>query len=113
MFHGLAATLLQTEGRYTEAETEYLASLAAWVEVGDGETADAVAVHNGLATLCPEQRRFADATRTLDRAITIADSAKDILPMDRIKLLFTRASLHGRRGEWREAEQDLGMPGRS
>ena len=66
-----------TEGRYAEAETEYLASLAAWDEAGGGETADAVAVLNGLGTLYTDERRFPDATRTLDRAITIASSAKE------------------------------------
>jgi tetratricopeptide (TPR) repeat protein len=107
MLHGLAAALLHTEGKYVEAEPEYLAALAAWDEAGAGDTADAVAVLNGLGTLYIDERRFPDAKRTLDRAITIAKSAKDIVPMDRIKLLHARALLHCRQGEWKEAEQDL------
>ena len=42
---------MQAEGRYKEAEPEYLSAVAAWQESGRGETADASAVLNGLGAL--------------------------------------------------------------
>jgi tetratricopeptide (TPR) repeat protein len=107
LIHGTAAALLLAEGRYNEAEPEYLRALAAWEESGGGETADAAAVLDGLGALYMLDGRYREAGRTLDRALAIVTSAKDAVPMDRIKLLNTRAVLHARQGEWREAEQDL------
>jgi tetratricopeptide (TPR) repeat protein len=105
---GLAAALLYAEGRYHEAEAEYLKALGAWEEAGRGETMDAAAVLDGLATLYIANGRYREAGRTLDRALAILDTAKDAVPMDRIKLFRARAELHARQGEWREAEADLG-----
>ena len=107
MVHGLAAALLYAEGRYHEAEAEYLKALGAWEESGRGETTDVAAVLDGLATLYVADGRYREAGRTLDRALAIVTSAKDTVPMDRIKLFSTRAELHVRQGEWREAEADL------
>src|ERR1035437_7723433 len=108
MVHGLAAALLYAEGRYHEAEAEYLKALAAWEESGRGETTDVAAVLDGLATLYIAAGRYREAGRTLDRAFAIVTSAKDAVPMDRIKLFRARAELHVRQGEWREAEAGLG-----
>jgi hypothetical protein len=36
--------LLQADGHHEEAEREYLRSIAAWKEVGRGETMDSAAV---------------------------------------------------------------------
>ena len=108
MIHGLAAALLYAEGRYNEAEAEYLKALGAWEEAGLGETTDVAAVLDGLATLYIADGRYREAGRTLDRALAIVTSAKDTVPMDRIKLFSSRAELHVRQGEWREAEADLG-----
>ena len=108
MVHGLAAALLCNEGRYNEAEAEYLKAVGAWEEAGRGETTDVAAVLDGLATLYIADRRYREAGRTLDRALAIVTSAKDAVPMDRIKLFRARAGLHVRQGEWRQAEADLG-----
>ena len=105
--HGLAATLLYTEGRYHEAEAEYLKALGAWEESGRGETTDVAAVLGGLAVLYVADGRYGEARRTLDRAIAILTSAKGAVATDWIKLFSTRAELHVRQGEWREAEADL------
>ena len=107
MIHGLAATLLYTEGRYHEAEAEYLKALGAWEESGRGETANVAAVLEGLAVLYVSDGRYGEARRTLDRAIAILTSAKGAVATDWIKLLSTRAELHVRQGEWREAAADL------
>jgi hypothetical protein len=107
VLHGLAAALLYIEGRYHEAEAEYLKALGAWEEAGRGETADVAAVLDGLANLYISNGRYHEAGRTLDRNLAILDTAKDAVPMDRIKLFSSRAELHVRQGEWREAEADL------
>jgi tetratricopeptide (TPR) repeat protein len=104
----LAAALLYAEGRHHEAEAAYLKALVAWEEAGRGETPDVAAVLDGLATLYIVNGRYREAGRTLDRVLAILDTAKDAVPMDRIKLFRARAELHARQGEWREAEADLG-----
>ena len=86
MIHGLAALLLYAEGRYNEAEAEYLRALSAWEESGQGETMDVAAALDGLATLYIADGRYREAGRTLDRALAIITSAKDAVPMDRINL---------------------------
>jgi len=107
LVHGMTASLLYTQHRLPEAETEYLASLAAWEEAGSGNTADAGAVLGDLGTLYMDEQRFPDARRTLDHALIILASASDAVPLDRIKLLNARGVLHARRQEWPEAQQDL------
>jgi len=106
---GMGASLLYTEGRYHEAEAEYLKALDAWVESGRGETPDVAAVLGGLAALYVSDGRYREAGRTLDRAIAIVTSAKDAVPTDWIRLFSTRAELHVRQSEWREAKADLGV----
>jgi tetratricopeptide (TPR) repeat protein len=106
--HGLAGALLCAEGRYNEAEAEYFKAIGAWEHAGRGETTDVAAVLDGLATLYATDGRYREAGRILDRALAIVTSAKDAVPMDRIKLFRARAALHVRQGEWRQAEADLG-----
>jgi tetratricopeptide (TPR) repeat protein len=107
LVHGLAAALLQAEGRRKEAELEYLATISAWEGAGHGNTADSAAVVSQLGSLYIEEHRFEEAQRLLDRALVIFTAAKDTVAMDRIKLLNLRAVLHARQSQWREAEQDL------
>ena len=105
--HGLAAALQYIEGRYHEAEAEYLKALGAWEEAGRADATDVAPVLDGLAAIYVADRRYREAGRTLDRAIAILTSAKDAVAMDWIKLFSSRAGLHVRQGEWREAEADL------
>ena len=106
--HGLAATLLCAEGRYHEAEPEYLRALGEWENSGRGETVEVAAVLGGLAALYVTDGRYREAGRTLERAFAIVTSSKDAVATDWIKLFSTRAVLHVRQSEWREAEADLG-----
>jgi tetratricopeptide (TPR) repeat protein len=108
VIQGLGAVLLYAEGRYHEAEAKYLKSLEAWEESGRGQTPDAAAVLDGLAAVYVADARYREAGRTLDRAIAILTSAKDTVATDWIKLFSTRAELHVRQRQWREAEADLG-----
>jgi tetratricopeptide (TPR) repeat protein len=103
----LAAALLYAEGRYHEAEPEYLRALGEWENSGRGETAEVAAVLGGLAALYVTGGRYREAGRTLERAIAIVTSSKDAVSTDWIKLLSIRAELDVRRREWREAEADL------
>jgi tetratricopeptide (TPR) repeat protein len=105
--HGLAAALLQAEGKLKEAESEYLVTINAWEGAGHGNTAGAGTVISQLGSLYIEEHRFEDAHRLLDRAWAIFTAASDTVAMDRIKLLNNRATLHARQRQWREAEEDL------
>jgi len=105
--HGLAATLLYTEGRYREVEAEYLKALGAWEEAGRGKTTDVAAVLDGLGLLYIANRRYPDASRTLDRARAILTSANGAVATDWMKLLSTRAELDRRQRKWHDAEADL------
>ena len=107
MFHGAAATQLQAEGQYKEAEPEYFKALTATDQAGRGETTEAAILLIGLATVQLIQGRYVDAGRTLDRALAIVHSAKDAIPMDRVSILGIRADLHSRQGKWQEAEEDM------
>jgi tetratricopeptide (TPR) repeat protein len=105
--HSLAAALLYAEGRYDEAEADYLKALGAWEESGRGTTPDVAAVLDGLAALYVEEKRYPEAGRTLDRAMAVLTSADGAVATDWIKLFNSRAALHVRQAEWREAEADL------
>lgn len=105
LVHGTAAVFLEAEGRWPESEAEYLAALQAWEEAGRGETADAGAILNALGSLYIHEQRLAEARQALDRALDIFSRAKDVVPMDRIKLLYVRGVLCARQGDWSRAEQ--------
>jgi tetratricopeptide (TPR) repeat protein len=104
--YGLSAELFCIERRYHEAEAEYLKALGAWEESGRGESTDVAAILDGLAALYVTTGRYGEAGRALDRSIAILTSAKEAIAWDWIKLLSTRAALHVRQHEWREAEAD-------
>ena len=116
LLHGIAGAMSQSEGKLSEAEAEYLASLRAWEEAGRSETVDAGAVFNDLGSLYIQEQRLAEARQALDTAFAIFSRAKDAAPMDRIKVLLCRGVLYARQGNWREAEQNfhdaLGMADR-
>lgn len=107
LVQSLRASLLEAERRWNEAESAYVAALAAWREAGRADTADAGAVLGGLGSLYIKQRRWRDAAETLDRALAVFTAATDAVPMDTIKLLNIRGVLHARRREWRQAGEDL------
>jgi hypothetical protein len=91
LVHGMAAALLQKEGRGKQAEWEYLECLNAWNESGRGDTADAAAVLAFLSLLYIDEQRLDDARRVLDRALAILGTARDTVPLDWIKFLNIRA----------------------
>lgn len=107
LVHGIAAALLQAEGRLKEAESEYLVTISRWEGAGHANTAVAGTVISQLGSLYIEEHRFEEAHRLLDRAWALFTSADDTVAMDRIKLLNNRATLHARQGQWREAGEDL------
>ena len=105
--HGIAASLLQMEGRRAEAESEYLAALHDREEAGLANTADTGALLSGLANLYIEEERLEDARQALDRALTILDGARDASSWDKIMAITVRGVLRARQGEWQGAERDL------
>jgi tetratricopeptide (TPR) repeat protein len=107
ILHGTAAVLLLMQRRLPEAEAEYLVTLHASAEAGHGGMAETAVILNSLGSLYIDERRFGEARDVLDRALTIFSSAKDAVPIDRIKLLHVRGVLLTRQGAWLEAERDF------
>ena len=107
MLHGAAASEMQVDGRYEEAQREYQKALVASVEAGRGETGDYAILLTGLGTQQLFQNRYLEAGATLDLALSVATSAKDAVPMDLIKILSVRAVLWARQAKWQAAAQDL------
>jgi len=107
LLHGMGAVLSEAEGRLPEAEADYVAALQAWQEAGRDERADAGAVLCGLGTLYIREHRLSEAQQALDRALAIFSSAKESVPMDRIKLLHVRGVLQAWQNDWQGAERYL------
>lgn len=105
--HDLAASLLVSQGRNREAESEYVAGLTDLEGAGLGDTRDAGSLWIALNGLYIKEHRLDDATRALDRASAISNSAADATPLDRIGVLLARGALLASRREWAQAEQDL------
>jgi tetratricopeptide (TPR) repeat protein len=103
----VGAWLLENEGRYREAESEYGGALYELERAGLGNTMDAGAVFNALGSLYIKEHRLDDAKRAIDRAVAISISAADAVPVDRMKALQTRGLLHARQREWAQAERDM------
>ena len=84
MFHGAAATQMQADGRYEEAEREYLKALAAAEEAGRGQTGDFAILLSGLRALQLFKGQYTKAGMTLDQALSVANSSKDAVATDRM-----------------------------
>jgi tetratricopeptide (TPR) repeat protein len=95
------------QGKWKEAESEYLLAYEEWKQSGKAPDADAAAVLNYLGALYIKEERFKGAAQVLDRALAIVAAAEDALPLDRIKLLNLRAAAHAKQGEWPEAQAKL------
>jgi tetratricopeptide (TPR) repeat protein len=108
VFYSTSAAQLQAEGQPKEAEAEYLRALAAWRDVGRGDTAGVAALLISLGSLQIDQDRFLEAAQSLDRALAIVQSARDAVPMDLIDVLRVRATLNARQGKWQAAAEDQG-----
>jgi tetratricopeptide (TPR) repeat protein len=96
---------LRNDGKIKEAEIEILTAIQAWEETGRTDSADYASLLSGLGALYLEQWRHADARPVLDRALAIVELAADAGPRDRMHLLYIRAVLHARDGEWRQSEE--------
>jgi len=103
----MAAALLEAQGRWPEAESQYSAAIQALKEAGRGDTADAATLLVGVGGVYTREHRMGEARQALNEALTILDRAPDADPWDRVNLLHTRGALYARRGEWRDAEHDL------
>jgi tetratricopeptide (TPR) repeat protein len=107
LIHGTGAALLEFEGKLAESEIEWLHSLDDWESAGRGNSVDSGAVLNGLASLYLKQKRYGEAVRASDSALSIFAAAKATVPMDRITSLGVRATAHARQSEWHQARQDM------
>lgn len=109
LLHGAAAVLLQAEHRFAESELEFRSALADWQDAGKSNGGEAVSVLSGLASLYLAQEQLREAEGVLDRAFAALGDARDVMPVDRLKLLCLRGAVERRQGEWRKAGQDLGQ----
>jgi tetratricopeptide (TPR) repeat protein len=107
LFHDIAGSLLEAEGKPWEAAPEYLAGIRALDDSGHGDTAYAGTLLQALASSYLQQERLDDARRFLDCARDVFLHAKDAVPMDFIKFFTIRAGLYFLQHQWQKAEQDL------
>lgn len=107
LIHGTAAALLEFEGKLAESEREWFHSLHDWESAGRGNSVDSAAVLNGLASLYLKQKRYGEAVRASDRALSIYTAARETVAMDRITSLGLRATAHAKQSRWHEARQDM------
>jgi len=107
LVQSMAGTLLATVGKLPEAESEFATALETLQQCGLGQSSDAGTLLADLSTIYIRENRMPEALRFLDQASAVFAYAADADPWDRIKLLRTRGALHGREGQWKEAEQDL------
>jgi tetratricopeptide (TPR) repeat protein len=107
LVHAMAASLAGIEGRYREAESEYIAGLTALEGAGLGNAIDAGDIFTALGGLYIKEHRLDDARLALDRAFAISNSAAEAGRLDRMKVLLVRGVLLARRRAWAQAERDL------
>jgi tetratricopeptide (TPR) repeat protein len=105
--HVIGGALRQKQGKWKEAESEYLLAYEEWRQLRKAADGDAAVILGYLGDLYTTEGRFQEASRVLDRALAIVAVAEDAVPMDRMKLLNARAAVHARRGEWPEAQEKL------
>ena len=101
-----AAAQLHANGQLKESEAEYHRALAAWIAAGCGNTTDMSALLVELGTVQIDQDRFPEAGESLDRALSIAQTARAAVPMDLINVFRVRAILNARQGKWQAAAED-------
>src|SRR5690348_16143556 len=104
--HLTGGVLRQMQGKWKEAESEYLLTYEEWKQLGKAD-ADMATVLNYLGALYITEERLKEASEVLDRGLAILGVAENALPVDRIKLLNLRAVAHARQGEWPQAQEKL------
>jgi len=103
----LAASVQVAEGRWAEADSQYIAAVEDLRRAGRGNTADAGAFLTCLGLLRLKAGRWNEAHLVLDEALSVLEHAPDAVAWDRAKLLNTRGVLWARQRDWGKAEQDL------
>ncbi|HEY6989556.1 MAG TPA: tetratricopeptide repeat protein [Bryobacteraceae bacterium] len=101
--HITGGALRQIQGKWKEAESEYL--LAYEELTGTAADADAAAALHYLGALYITERRFQEASQVLDRALAIVAVAENAIPLDRVLILNDRAVAHARQREWPAAQE--------
>jgi lipoprotein NlpI len=77
--HLTGGVLRQTQGKWKEAESEYLLAYEECKQSGKATDADAAAALNYLGALYITEERFKEAFRVLDHALAIVAVAEDAL----------------------------------
>lgn len=104
---GMAASMSEAEGNWRESESHYSDAIRALQQAGRGETADAGALLNGIGAVYIKDHRLTEARQALDRALAIFENARDVVPWDRIKLLYTSGVLRTLQQQWQQAQNEF------
>jgi hypothetical protein len=107
LVHSMAMSLLVAEGRFKEAESECLDTLASYKEAGRMFSADFGSTQIVLAEIYLRLHRTVDAEHALLRGQQVLESAADTAVFDRLGALHVRASLRAAQSRWADSEQDL------
>ncbi len=107
LVNAAAASLLEAQGRWPEAESQYAVAIQAMKEGGHGDTADEGVLLLDIGGLYIKEHRMRDALQALTEALAVFEHAPDSEPFDRVNLLWVRGAWHGRLREWKQAEQDF------
>ena len=107
LLHEISGAVLEQEGKWSDAETQYIVAVSEWSKAGKENSADAASLHGQLAIVYYQQKRYTDSERAVERALATLDMAPDAVPLDRIKLLNVRAAVRAKEDRWRDAATDL------
>lgn len=107
LIHGISGSLLQMEGKTTEAIAEALTAASDWERAGRGDAVETAGALTLLGLLYVQTSDWAKAQEALERAAGIVNRSKETATMDRIKLQFVLGVMSKRRREWVKAEREF------
>jgi hypothetical protein len=107
LVHSMATSVLVAEGKFKEAETECLDTLASYQDAGRMFTADFGSTQIVLAGIYLRLHRTVDAEHALLLGEQVLDSVADTTPLDRLGALHVRAMLSAAQSRWADSEQDI------
>ena len=96
---------LEGEGRLVEAELAYREALGLWRKQAGNDDPHTVSEAESLVRVLIALKRFGDAEQLLDEILTPAF----VKQASSAELLGHRAGLKARRGQWREAKEDIAL----
>jgi tetratricopeptide (TPR) repeat protein len=96
---------LESEGKLPESEQVHRQALDMYRKRGDLENPQASSEAENLVRVLKAEKKYFDAEQILDEILTPTMSAKPVSQ----QLLYLRADLRGRRGDWQGAADDVSL----